>query len=167
MSTGTQEFDDGIVFPCTNCNSKYESAKQLKRHNYNVHPRVEIACKHCDFKAKTQGSMYNHRGRCNKVLSIENFKCDQCDFTCKAKGKKQGYMIIYQHISSKHEGLIYTCESCEYKSEYKANFEQHKRAMHSAKVFNCTQCDYVSSIKRAMTKHTQNVHFEKKFQCEK
>ena len=76
-------------------------------------------------------------------------------------------MKIYQHTRSKHEGLIYACDSCEFKSEYKSNLDQHKINVHGSKNFNCTECKYIASTKRAMTRHMQNVHSEKTFQCEK
>ena len=157
--------DEVIIYPCANCNSEYKSASWLTTHNYNAHSRGEIICELCDFKFKTKQQMNNHNTRCKKGL-LRDFKCDECEFTCSAVGQELGYMKIRQHISSRHEGLIYTCDICEFRTQYKTNLDQHKY-VHSAKTINCANCGYIGSTKRAMTRHIQNVHSEKIFQCEK
>ena len=165
MSVGAIKEEEGIIYPCANCNSEYKSARQLRRHNDYAHSKGENVCELCDIKLKTKHQISNHKTRCKGGL-LKNFKCDECGFSCQAVSKHMGYVKMHQHKRSKHEGLLYTCDECEYKSEYKPNLDQHKRYVHSAKLINCTQCEYLSSTKRAMTRHIQNVHFEKTFQCE-
>ena len=57
MSVGAIKADEG--HPCAICNLEYKSAKQLKNHNDNAHPRVVIKdgvviypCDYCDSEYK-------------------------------------------------------------------------------------------------------------------
>ena len=59
MSVGAIKADEGIIHPCAICNLEYKSAKQLKNHNDNAHPRVVIKdgvviypCDYCDSEYK-------------------------------------------------------------------------------------------------------------------
>ena len=135
----------------------------MKRHNYMIHSKVEIVFELCDFKMKTKQGVYTHKGRC-KGGSLRDFKCDECEFTIHAVNEHLGYMKMQQHIRSKHEGLLYTCDVCEFNTQYKTNLDQHKY-VHSAKTFKCVSCQYIASTKRALTRHIQNIHFEKNFHC--
>ena len=75
------ESNEGIVYPCAYCNLQYGSATQLRRHNYNVHSKGEMACKLCDFKASTKPQLYSHRERCE---TFNTFKCDTNFVKCKS-----------------------------------------------------------------------------------
>ena len=140
--------DEGIIYPCSNCNSEYKSAIQLTIHNYNAHSRGEIVCELCDFKFKTKEQMHNHKTRCKEGL-MRDFKCDECEFTCLAVGKESFFMKIRWHISSRHEGLIFTCDDCEFRTQYKTNLDQHKY-VHSAKSIHCATCDYIALCVRPL-----------------
>ena len=64
MPVGALKLDEGIIYPCANCNSEYKSENQLKRHNYNVHTKIDIVCELCELMLKTKQQMNNHNTRC-------------------------------------------------------------------------------------------------------
>ena len=120
-------------------------------------------------KTRKFNSFRMHRARCKEITKLEIFKCAQCDFTCQSEKKHIGFKKIAYHVKAKHEdeGVLYTCDVCDHKTQYKSNMEQHKEYKHRTKSIHCSNCDYKTSTKRALTRHVQNMHTAKTFECEK
>ena len=164
--------DEGLIYPCAKCDVIYRSASRLRKHAYDVHDvhyDRELFCEICEVKVKTRtlNSFYMHRARCKEITKLEIFNCDQCDFTCQSQKRHLGFAKIANHVKAKHEGVLYTCDVCDHKTQYKSNMEQHKEYKHRTKSIHCSNCDYKTSTKRALTRHVQNMHTAKIFECEK
>ena len=166
MSDGGIE-DEGLIYPCSKCDVIYRSASHLRKHTYDVHHDRELVCEICDFKVNTRRRFDRHQARCKEITKLVIFKCDQCEFTCQSQKRYRANHYLATHVKAKHEGVLYSCDVCDHKTQYKSNMEQHKEYKHRTKSIHCSNCDYKTSTKRALTRHVQNMHTAKIFECEK
>ena len=88
-----------------------------------------------------------------------------CDYTFEVASLSQVNVKIEQHKRSKHDGIIFSCETCDFKTEYASNLTSHCEYVHSKIIFQCKAFDYGGPSKRYLTKHTNNLHSEKTLQC--
>ena len=134
MLVGGNE-DEGLIYPCSKCDVIYRSASRLRKHAYDVHHDRELFCEICEVKVKTRkfNSFRMHRARCKEITKLEIFKCDQCDFTCQSQKRHLGFAKIANDVKAKHEGVLYSCDVCDHKTQYKSNMEQHREYKHRTK----------------------------------
>ena len=52
------------------------------------------------------------------------FKCEECDAVFKTKSGLLG------HTKSKHEGIVYSCNQCNYKATQQGHLKAHKQSKH-------------------------------------
>ena len=49
-----------------------------------------------------------------------------------------------KHKRSKHEGIKYPCDQCEYASTSTTNSKQHKESKHEGKRYSYDQCEFIT-----------------------
>ena len=49
---------------------------------------------------------------------------------------------MLKHYRSKHEGVKYSCNQCDYQATQQDNLQSHISAKHSDTVLKCEDCDY-------------------------
>ena len=70
----------------------------------------------------------------------DGYKCDDCNLNFESK------IGLNQHTEVNHEGIVYRCDSCEYKTQYKQLFKNHQCGIHSERVekskkeYKCNIC---------------------------
>ena len=47
-----------------------------------------------------------------------------------------------KHIQSKHEGVRYSCNKCEYKATQRGSLKIHIEAKHEEPHYSCDKCEY-------------------------
>ena len=57
------------------------------------------------------------------------------------------------HHESKHEGVRWPCEHCEYQLTDKSALQKHMKKFHEDVRFNCSLCDFDSAYPSGLTKH--------------
>ena len=76
------------------------------------------------------------------------------------------------HIQSKHEGVKYTCNHCDYKAGYRHNLRIHMKGKHrnehskkeepkrneSSQFINCPECGIQFSSNNSMESHFLQAH---------
>ena len=85
--------------------------------------------------------------------------CKNCDYKTKHKHNMK------VHAESKHKGVKYKCNQCEYTGT-KYGLKDHERAKHGGKLFVCKLCDYATSYKSALNSHKKAQHEGVSFQCD-
>ena len=49
---------------------------------------------------------------------------------------------LARHNRSKHEGINYDCDQCDYQTTQKSNFTRHKRSKHGGMRYDCNKSYY-------------------------
>ena len=62
-----------------------------------------------------------------------------------------------RHIKSKHEGVKYPCNQCDYKATGKRHLPQHVKSQHEGVKYPCNQCNYQGSY-HALKFHIKSKH---------
>ena len=57
---------------------------------------------------------------------------------------------INQHKKSKHEGVVYCCDQCDFITSYSSDLKVHKNAKHLGIKYICDQCDVSVKYKRIL-----------------
>ena len=52
-----------------------------------------------------------------------------------------------KHRISKHNGLEYPCDDCNYKATKTSHLKQHKEALHEGVIYKCNECGYKATQK--------------------
>ena len=82
----------------------------------------------------------------------ELHKCGECGTGYRRK------KALVQHIGSKHEGVKYVCNQCEYQATEQGSLKRHKQAMHEGVKYSCNQCEYQATQQAHLTTHRQAIH---------
>lgn len=89
------------------------------------------------------------------------YLCDQCDsmFTQLSH--------LTSHINSQHEGIIYSCNLCQYKTNKKRSLDTyHMKIVHAGLRYDCNQCELKTKTKSLLKKHIQTIHEGLKYSCD-
>ena len=70
------------------------------------------------------------------------------------KATKQSNLTT--HRQSKHEGVRYYCDQCDYKATLHIRLTTHKQSKHEGVRYECDHCDYKATQKSNLA-HTQTV----------
>ena len=92
------------------------------------------------------------------MVADKKYKCNQCS-------KEYSYSGLKAHIKSAHEGKIFECDQCPYKSVARHNLKNHKLNKHDGVRFKCNLCDKYFYSKCTLAGHTQRVHDVGKYSC--
>ena len=60
---------------------------------------------------------------------------------------------LQTHIQSKHEGIRYPCNQCDYQATQQSSLQSHISAKHSDTVLKCEDCDYQTKWRTHYNKH--------------
>ena len=63
---------------------------------------------------------------------------------------------LKMHKQSKHEGIKYSCEQCDYEATMKANLLRHLKSKHEEVKYPCNQCDYKATMKGSLLTHLKS-----------
>ena len=90
----------------------------------------------------------------NEEWSIQGVKyvCNHRDYQASQKG--------LPHIQSKHPGVIFACEKCQYKSTDKHCLKIHVQSIHEG-----NQYDRKFATQSSMRKHILSLHEGMKYEC--
>ena len=69
------------------------------------------------------------------------------------------------HIQSKHEGIMYGCNQCDYQASYKSDLAKHIKSIHGGIQYNCGQCPYQATRKVSLKLHIKSKHEGVKYPC--
>ena len=87
----------------------------------------------------------------------ELYSCNQCEFT----GSRTG---LYLHKKSKHDGVRYPCDKCEYSATTLSDLKRHKKSKHDRVRYPCDQCEHAATQISDLNKHKKRKHSFKSFE---
>ena len=62
------------------------------------------------------------------------------------------------HIQSKHEGVKYACNQCDYQAKQQGNLKIHIQSQHEGVKHDCNYCDYQATQQRNLKVHIKKKH---------
>ena len=68
---------------CDSCGISFGSENLLKNHVIDVHGEKNHQCPHCEKWFSNQRVLNKH----NRSIHVKNFKCTECDYSCRSKVK--------------------------------------------------------------------------------
>ena len=71
-----------------------------------------------------------------------------------------------RHIQSKHEGVNYPCNQCDFKSTTQKYLTTHIQSEHEGLKFSCNQCHKQYGKMSTLKRHIQFIHESKKYACD-
>ena len=84
-----------------------------------------------------------------------------CPLLCGKAFVRKG--CVQKHIKSVHEGQMFPCMQCEYKTAWKGDLQKHIKSVHEGQKFPCPQCEYKATWKGNLKTHIKSVHKSQKF----
>ena len=60
---------------------------------------------------------------------------------------------LNRHMKSKHEGVMYSCNQCDYQAGYQGHLTIHIQTKHEGIKYACDQCDYQAGYQGHLTTH--------------
>ena len=151
-----------IRYSCSNCDMKSHYKKVVQYHIRSDHKNsgakvLGIGCGTCNtgenhaicFVKST--NKLNQRTTYNK--SFLPLVCILCPFI------PMDHRELVEHMKKVHptEGL-FSCDSCNYKSNYMPNLKGHKSAKHEGIVNECDLCEYKTRWRVAYSEHRRIKH---------
>ena len=73
---------------------------------------------------------------------------------------------LLRHIRSKHEGVKYSCNQCEYHATQQGHLKKHKQAIHEGVKYLCNHCEYKATQQGQLKNHKQAIHEGVKYSCD-
>ena len=109
-----------------------------------------------EIKTEFEGSITSGRHR---MSSKRVHQCEECEAIYQSKS------ALHKHISSKHEGILYSCQYCGYAATQKSALKRHEESIHNGVKHSCNQCDYQATQFYHLKKHQKSVHEGMKYSC--
>ena len=130
-----QETKYGFPVQCKHCDFGCQGPQGMKMHLKNCHQKERRksknstskpkTCEKCKFTARKKSELVIHVEREHNERKRKNiYKCLQCDF------ETMSTFSIMTHKQSKHEGIRYDCNDCEYQATTRGNLNRHKLKYH-------------------------------------
>ena len=88
------------------------------------------------------------------------FSCDY--YQCEYIGSRSA---LHGHKASKHEGITFPCDKCNYVATYIGTLNRHKQTTHEGIKFPCDECEYSGASLSYLKKH-QKIHQRIKYLCD-
>ena len=107
----------GLCYSCQFCDETFKTKSRFSQHKFRVHKNRTREQKGKLFKMQ---KMQNARGKDGKI----SVKCPEYE---KVYSKKGPTMI---HYKSKHEGVRYPCNQCDYQASYRSHLQNHIQSAH-------------------------------------
>ena len=113
-------------YACAKCDYMATKTSHLKRHIQVKHEDIYIACNICEYKAKCRAYLMRHM-LTHDIHAVKKFSCpsQMCDYQTSEKGS------LNAHIGSKHDGVKFSCNDCEYETAWRSTLRKHKKMKHS------------------------------------
>ena len=86
-------------------------------------------------------------------------KCGEC-----GAGYKWKHALV-RHIRSKHEGVRYPCNQCEYQATTQGSLKTHKESIHEGVKYSCNKCEFHATQKGDLKRHREAIHEGVKYSC--
>jgi len=92
----------------------------------------------------------------------KQFWCQECSAIFNSNRQ------LWHHIKSVHQGVVFSCPFCEYKTDRKDSIERHQKLMHKDMeyLYSCDKCVYTSKYKESLRAHVKNNHKGKPILCD-
>ena len=88
-------------------------------------------------------------------------KCSKCDFRSKSERQAE------EHNQTKHNGVKYTCNQCDYESEILKELKGHQNEKkHEGMKFQCHLCKYRATLQSNLKIHVQAMHECQTYNCD-
>ena len=87
-------------------------------------------------------------------------ECRICEFTTNS------IIHMYEHNSTEHINIRYSCDKCDSRLTSERNLEAHKTTRHSTeRTFICSICCYSFTKKKSLKNHEERVHSTTTVEC--
>ena len=67
-------------------------------------------------------------------------------------------VILKKHIDSKHKGVIYPCDKCEYAATRAEQLREHIKRKHERVRYPCEKCEYSTTARGYLKTHVERKH---------
>lgn len=160
---------DEELFDCSICGTTFENYFLLVEHKENDHPKSNKTKKiECpvdpliDISAKEsyvdeESNNYHEASKSRYFKSpkqLEVFICIHCNKKYSSRGSMKWHM-------KKHSDKFFSCKNCNYKTPYKATFQNHMVSVHkTVRDVKCEQCFESFKNYKSMRKHVRRWHLD-------
>ena len=79
-------------------------------------------------------------------------QCPECG------AKFSGRSVMLRHYRSKHDGVKYSYDQCNYQATRQSHLQRHIQAQHECIRYPCNQCDYQARRQSNLQTHIQSIH---------
>ena len=90
-------------------------------------------------------------GKRKRLDSKDVYSCDQCEYTGSRAALKH-------HKESKHDGIRYPCNQCDYAATTSGSLKTHNESKHEGIRYPCDQCDYAATKLDKLKIHKESKH---------
>ena len=110
-------------------------------------------CEHCGYRT-------THSGRLKRHVRAVHLKAENCH--CKDCGARFSTSYhLKRHVNTKHKGVRYNCDQCDYKATQLGHLKTHIRVVHlKIKNYSCEECDYKAHQLKDLKIHIKAVHLK-------
>ena len=158
--------DKNVRYSCSNCDRKSFYKNHIQDHIRSKHKNsaakvLGIGCDTCITAENHAICFVESRIKANKQTKSTNKQtksappliCDICPFI------PMDHRELVEHMKKVHptEGL-FSCDSCNYKSNYMPNLKGHKSAKHEEKLNECNLCEYKTKWRVMYSQHRRIEH---------
>ena len=104
--TDTETVKSGMLV-CEVCRKDFSRKSALVKHQKRKHSIApSFSCNRCEYRSKDRNIIKNHKESAHAV----KYSCNQCNHQAGKPSK------LEQHIKTKHLGVRYPCDHCDYKA---------------------------------------------------
>ena len=107
-----------LKLSCDQCDLKFMTLRNLKRHKLIHTGTKKHACDRCDFKCDRLDKLKNHQ-KCAKKAKIQSF-CGVCRLVFCTK------ISLALHKNSEHKNIKYSCDKCDANFKSLGNLQNHQ-----------------------------------------
>ena len=155
---------EGILrYFCGLCDMKSYYRQSVIIHHTRFHKDLQKMIKRvgCAFCEKNEDHNNCSTGQQNPLKTKAKTKvqeslvatCKMCFIKCKKRGE------LRKHYKTQHKDqFIYSCDSCNYGSNWKANVKTHKESKHLNITHTCDVCGYKSNWNTQFLEHRRDKH---------
>lgn len=164
--SGSLHNDNGVIFPCDECQMEFTNVKSLNLHKQNHARGARFRCAICSTDFSIRYQFMEHMNSHNGIL----FQCEHCF----RKFQKLGNLKTHQRIHHKHEtnhtqpnevSNDFNCNSCDKSFHTNASLRRHMK-IHSTQnqYIHCDICN--KQIKNTYFNFHIKIHLgQKSFKC--
>ena len=95
----------------------------------------------------------------NQISSVVKSESPECGKVFTTEG------ILLTNIESKHKGIKYPCNQCNYQATQKSTLKRHIASEHEGVKYPCNQCDYQAKRQHHLQRHIESLHEGVKHPC--